>query len=392
MDPLDALGQEASVQARLRLIHDRIKECLPAITRVAIATYDEGTKVLRTFVHSTDGEPPFAHYDAHLADVPSLAELARDGRDRVIGDLATTWADDGEPPPAGSHNRKLVDRGYRSSYTKPFYDYGRFAGFMFFDSPEPDYFSRAAVHHLAVFTALIGTMIAKDIEKARELRSAVQMAKDFGHVHDAETGGHLERMAHYAELIGRTLASDASSDIIDDEFVEFVFLFAPLHDIGKIAIPDRILLKDGKLTDDEFLVMQTHVQQGVDLVNSLANRFEVGDNEHITILRNIVAYHHEFFDGGGYPNRLSGSAIPLEARIVTVADVFDALTSKRPYKPAWPNEEAFNFLKQKAGRKFDPDCVDALICNRQRIREIQVDFARIGENGFGFHEGYTREL
>ncbi len=391
MDPLDGLGLEVSVQARLRLIHDRIKQSLPGISRVAIATYDHATQVLRTFVHSTDGEPPFTHYDARLPEVPSLNELARVGGDRVIGNLATAWGNDGVPP-AGSHNRKLVDHGYRSSYTKPFYDRGRFAGFMFFDSPQPDYFAPTTIHHLSVFTALIGTMIAKDIDKAREVRSAVQWAKDFGHVHDAETAGHLERMAHYAELIGRTLAATTSTPGIDDEFIEFVFLFAPLHDIGKIGIPDKILLKEGALTHDEFLQMQSHVKQGVELVDSLTRRFDIIGDEHIAILRNIVAYHHESFDGDGYPSRLAGTDIPLEARIVTVADVFDALTSKRPYKEAYSVDDAFGFLKEQAGRKFDPNCVDALIRNRPRIAELQRRFANSSIGDIGFHEGYGPEL
>jgi HD-GYP domain-containing protein (c-di-GMP phosphodiesterase class II) len=389
---LDSLGQDVSVQARLRLIHDRIKEAFPGITRVAIATYDEGTHVLRTFVHSTDGEPPFKHYDARLHDVPSLAELARSGRDRVIDDLTREWpTPHADIPPLGSHSRRLVDHGYRSSYTKPFYDRGRFAGFLFFDSPEPRYFTRPVVHHLAIFTALIGTMIAKDMERARELRSAVEMAKDFGHIHDAETGGHLERMAHYAEVIGRTLASKDPRDGIDDEFVEYVFLFAPLHDIGKIAVPDKILLKNDKLTEDEFLIMQRHVPQGLDLVNSLARHFEMHDNDKVNILRHIVAYHHEAFDGSGYPHHLCGTAIPLEARIVTVADVFDALTSRRPYKSAWSNDAAFRFLTDHAGSKFDPDCVAALVENAGRVTQIQRDFAKLN-NGFGFHEGYSRDL
>jgi HD-GYP domain-containing protein (c-di-GMP phosphodiesterase class II) len=199
-------------------------------------------------------------------------------------------------------------------------------------------------------------------------------------------------MAHYAELIGRSIAARDPDDDIDDEFVEFVFLFAPLHDIGKIGIPDAILLKEGPLTEDEFTVMQTHVAQGVDLVNSLAQRFEVSDNEHVAILRNIVAYHHEAFDGGGYPNRLTGTAIPLEARIVTVADVFDALTSTRPYKKPWPTDKAFAYLKDKAGGKFDPECVDALILNAPRVAQIQERFAGNGMTDIAFHEGYTREL
>lgn len=384
MNDLDILGAATSVQERLRAIHDVTKEYFPLINRVAVASYDAATGMIKTFVHSTDGEPPFTHYDARLEDVPSLAALVRERRERVIDDLRTGGGG------GGHHTRTLLESGYRSSYTKPFFNKGEFFGFMFFDSAQPGYFTPSMIHHLSICTALISEMITKEMERAEKLRSAVQVVKECGHMRDAETGGHLERMAHYAELVARTMAARDPKNAIDDEFVEFVYLFAPLHDIGKISIPDHILLKEGRLTQSEFETMQSHVLQGVRLIDTMTESFGVAAGDHAIILRNIVRCHHEAVDGSGYPGHLSGEEIPLEARIVTVADVFDALTSPRTYKPAWPNADAFEYLAKNAGSKFDPECVSALTANRPRIEQIQARFANNGITGF--HEAYTHDL
>ncbi len=180
--------------------------------------------------------------------------------------------------------------------------------------------------------------------------------------------------------------------MLDDEFVEFVFLFAPLHDVGKIAIPDRILLKPGKLTPDEFDIMKTHVAKGVAIVEKMAKSFSIGDGAHVDVLYNIVRFHHESFDGSGYLTGREGKDIPLEARIVSVADVFDALTTKRPYKDAWPNDDAYRFLDALSGKKFDPGCVGALSSNRRQVEQIQQQF-RFSKGQFeGFHEAYLDDL
>ncbi|MEK9810843.1 MAG: HD domain-containing phosphohydrolase, partial [Candidatus Nanopelagicales bacterium] len=164
--------------------------------------------------------------------------------------------------------------------------------------------------------------------------------------------------ARYSRLLAQTIAEDRG---ITDEFVENLFIYAPLHDIGKIGIPDRVLLKPGPLDADEWEVMKTHTTKGRRMVDSISDDLDLTTESANRIMRNIVELHHEALDGSGYPHGLKGDAIPLESRIITVADIFDALTTVRPYKDAWPIDQALAELKRmaKAG-KIDPDLLDAL--------------------------------
>jgi HD-GYP domain-containing protein (c-di-GMP phosphodiesterase class II) len=199
----------------------------------------------------------------------------------------------------------------------------------------------------------------------------VRTAREMMHARDDETGSHLDRMARYARLIALAIADKYG---LSDEYIEQIFIFAPLHDIGKIGIPDRVLLKPGKLDDAERALMMTHAQRGRELIDQMLGNFELGDTPHIDILRNIAELHHESVDGSGYPHGIRGADIPIEARIVAVADVFDALTSRRPYKPAWSIDEALAALQRLAGFKLDTDCVAALIEHRDKVEEIQAQF------------------
>jgi len=156
--------------------------------------------------------------------------------------------------------------------------------------------------------------------------------------------------------------------------VEYVFQFTPLHDVGKVAVPDDILLKPGKLDQDEFDIMKTHVQKGGEIISLMSREFGLNSVNYFDMLHNIVLYHHEALDGSGYPHGLKGDEIPLEARICAVADIFDALTSRRPYKEAWSNAEALDWLKQNAGTRIDPDCVTALETQIARVEKIQSEF------------------
>jgi HD-GYP domain-containing protein (c-di-GMP phosphodiesterase class II) len=210
-----------------------------------------------------------------------------------------------------------------------------------------------------------------ELASMRTLVAAIATTAHITHLRDPETGSHLDRMSRYARLIARALAPHHQ---LDDEYIEHVFMFSPLHDIGKIGIPDHILLKRGALTAQETDVMHSHARKGREIIDDLLANFGLDGIQHVNILRNIAEHHHEAINGQGYPQGLKGDAIPLEARIVAVADVFDALTSRRPYKDAWTNDEAFAMLERLAGEKLDADCVRALLENRAEVEHTQSLF------------------
>jgi HD-GYP domain-containing protein (c-di-GMP phosphodiesterase class II) len=338
------------------------RPALVGLGRVAVALYDGATGILKSFAHATDGEAPFEFYDRHLDDVPSLQHLVSAGKPRVIDDM--------EAETVGTfHSQRLVARGFRSSYAEALIDaHGALQGFLFFDASRPGFFTPERIRDLKPYVRLIHVLVSFALEQVRVLRAAVRTVRDIGDFRDDETGGHLERMARYARLVAQRLAPSLGKN---EEWVENITQFAPLHDIGKVAVPDSILLKPGKLTPEEFEIMKGHVMAGVNIVKALVRNFHLQELPMIAAMTNVVACHHEAMDGSGYPLGLRGEHIPIEARIVSVADVFDALTSPRRYKAPWSNDAAFAYLREQSNRKFDPLCVQALVDARADIEHIQ---------------------
>ena len=193
----------------------------------------------------------------------------------------------------------------------------------------------------------------------RELETLAKLAKA-GEFRDKTTGNHLMRMAKYSALIGAHLGLGA-------ETVHVLEVAAPMHDIGKIGIPDSVLLKEGPLTREEIEVMKTHPRIGYDILKGSPSKY-------LSMGAIIALGHHEKYDGSGYPNGLHGEDIPLVARVVAVADVFDALVSERPYKHAWNMDEGIEFLKGQRGKHFDPTCIDAFLADPTRVRAINEEF------------------
>ncbi len=186
---------------------------------------------------------------------------------------------------------------------------------------------------------------------------------------DPETGRHLERVQQYSLALTRRLAlRPRYCHLIDDEFIRLVYETSPLHDIGKVGIPDSVLLKPGRLNDDEFNIMKTHTLIGAETLD--ASLQYNPDARFLQVARDIAVAHHERFDGTGYPYGLKGEAIPLAARIVALADVYDALTSKRVYKEAYSQLLARQLILQEAGAHFDPEIVAA-------FQDIEQEFAQI---------------
>lgn len=360
------MEQAGSIEERLRALHEDITVSpeLKSLHRIAVATFDPKDGRVRTFVQSNAGPRPYVRLSGRLADYPLLQAVAETGR---------AWVDNAMTPApcSSSPGGRLLKDGYRSRYVSRIHWQGSLYGFLFLNSKETGFFSEAVVSALTPYRRLINLLVVSENTSTRAMLAAVHTALAVSHYRDEETGAHLDRMSRYAHLIAMKVATKHG---LSDEFVEYVLQYAPLHDVGKVAVPDSILLKPGKLSPEEFEVMKTHVIKGLEIINAIIQDHDLQALPHAAILRNVVACHHEAFDGSGYPNALSGAAIPLEARIVAVADVFDALTSVRPYKNAWTNEAAVGYLREQAGRKFDPDCVEALLTDMGAIVAIQQQF------------------
>jgi putative two-component system response regulator len=193
---------------------------------------------------------------------------------------------------------------------------------------------------------------------------------------DPETGLHLDRIREYSKILGVNLArQDKYRDILPFSEIENIYYTSVLHDIGKVGIPDTILLKPGPLDPNEFDVMKTHtIIGGKTLGQALA---EYPEARFLEVARNIAFWHHERFDGSGYPHGLAGEDIPLSARIVALADVYDALASKRPYKKAYPHAAAREIILEKRDKHFDPDIVDAFVESDAEFADISARLAAV---------------
>ena len=191
---------------------------------------------------------------------------------------------------------------------------------------------------------------------------------------DNETGAHLLRTQRYVKALAQELRTHARfSDELDDETIELLYKSAPLHDIGKVGIPDAILLKPGKLTDDEFEIMKGHAKIGADALD--IGEAQLGTSSFLSFARSIALTHHEKWDGSGYPAGLRGDDIPVSGRLMAIADVYDALISKRVYKPAFSHDKAMEIIRKGRGSHFDPDIVDALNTIEDQFIEIADQFS-----------------
>lgn len=192
---------------------------------------------------------------------------------------------------------------------------------------------------------------------------------------DSDTGAHIQKTAAYVKIIVEGLQKKGYyAEKIDAKFISDVVRSAPLHDIGKINIPDAVLNKPGKLTDEEFEIIKTHTTVGKKIMEDAISTV-MGEN-YLKEARNMAAYHHERWDGKGYPDGLHGEIIPLSARIMAVADVFDALTSPRVYKPAFPLDKALDIIKEGKGTQFDPKCVEVFLDNIPEVKVILKKYNR----------------
>lgn len=225
--------------------------------------------------------------------------------------------------------------------------------------------------------AFLEEEIERRTRDVRTIRDAAIVAMaSLAETRDNETGNHIRRTQHYVRALANAMAAMPKfRDVLEPETVDLLFRSAALHDIGKVGLPDSILLKPERLTDEEFAQMKTHTVLGYEALKAAERGLDNTDMSFLRYAREIALTHHERWDGTGYPQGLAGEAIPLSGRIMTVADVYDALISERVYKPAFPHEVALREIEGGRGTQFDPDVVDAFMNIADRMYEISQSFS-----------------
>lgn len=359
------LNKRTAIADKVKLIRQQLNLKYQVIDRISIVLYHEERNTLQTYVLDEHQCSKFSNYEVNFSQCQSLMEIAQEKTARVINDMSVFSNN------KKTHSTQVEMAGYHSSFTMPLFYGDSLLGFFFINSHKKNALSAELVEILRHISVMVSLVLHQDLSDINMLKSTVESMKLISQYRDPETGEHLKRMAYYSLLIARKVAQKHN---LCDEFIEHLFLYAPLHDLGKLMVPDAILLKPGRLAVDEFEQMKQHTTQGKDLIEKLVNIYKLQNIPFIDVLKNIIFCHHEQIDGGGYPVGLTGKDIPIEAKIVAVADIFDALTSVRPYKKAWSNDQAFDELYKMSANKIEFEFVHALDHSRADIEEIQQLF------------------
>lgn len=373
---INNMNQDTSFDGILKYIYNTFTEFIP-YSHIGIALLKD------------DGETIEASYgisDPSISDLPkklhgikaklsetSLSNVVRKGTPRVINDLESYTKHRN-----AEYNKILIEAGIKSSITLPLSLNNKPIGIIFFSSKTKNIYKEQHIDFLATLSSSIAISLNKNIFIDELLYSTILALAKLAESRDEDTGEHMERMKKYSVKITEFLLEDnVYDDKISVDFINEIEKFSPMHDIGKVGIRDGILLKPGKLTKEEFDEMKKHPIFGAEVLKTAEEHMRRRDANIFGMGIEIAEGHHEKWDGTGYPYGKAGESIPLSARIVAVADVFDALTSKRPYKKAFSFEESFNILMEEKGKNFDPNIIDSFARHKDEIFELYQSFRSI---------------
>lgn len=343
------------------------------IDRLAFAVFENGL-IKAEFAHSASEEvylkPPFAQH--YLKS--SLGKVGKEGKVRIINDLESYFLNH----KYSGATELLLKEGMRSSLTFPLMFEDRCIGFLFLNSKEKNKFSSEISESLAFAEKLLSMAFHKIMLMDKTVINTIAGLTELSEKRDNETGLHMKRIAMYSKAICEDIIlNGVYSGDINYAAAKEIFEQSPLHDIGKVGIQDSVLLKPGKLSPEEFNAMKEHSAIGYTVLNKINTANKLAGGFNFKTGEDIIRHHHEKWDGSGYPDGLKGENIPLSARIVAVADVFDALTSKRPYKEPFSIEKSLEIIEQSSGSHFDPKIVRAFLNAQDKIRCIHKDYAEI---------------
>lgn len=348
---LHLLTRNVPLNSKVKWMHALIRRRFDFVDRLAIALHDPDFDYLKTFVSSEDVLNPLEQYRFPLKDARSLLESIVKGP-RVVNDLSIFSK--GLNP----HTKRILKHGYKASYAVPIFFDDAFLGFIFMNSHTPGCFTEKVLEDLDLYCHIIGSTVAQWTGNIKILQNSLNIIVEILHVRSPEEKGQMQRVAQLSRLIAEEMVRSKKLSY-DEEWMEQLQQFSGLHDVGMVAVPDSIALKPGPLDKNEFALMTAHTEKGMQMIESIISHFGLQNMPGVEMLRNIVLYHHERMNGTGYPFRLRGKKIPIEARIVAVADVYEALTHERPYRPPYTREIAFDKMMNES-KTFDSDCLAAL--------------------------------
>ncbi len=369
------ISQGSSFSQTLSLIFKTFRSYVP-YEYIGVATFVgyRGTRLVASWGESDGsfpGLPERLKDRAYDIGITTLGPILESGHPRIINDLEAYAA--GRPP--REYTEILLEAGIRSSITLPLTVNGKALGFLFFSSRVKEAYNDLHVGFLRNIRNAIGLAFEKDIFVDELVYGSTLALAKMAEARDEDTADHLDRMREYTVLLAKLLVADgARCAAVDGEFLHEIERFSPMHDIGKVGIRDGVLLKPAKLDPAEWEHMKTHTTYGADVLREAENNVSRGGKTLFGMGIRIAEGHHERWDGSGYPKGLSGEAIPLEARIVSVADVLDALTTRRPYKEPFGFEESVGIMREGAGSHFDPEIFRVFEENVDSFRAMFEEF------------------
>ncbi len=355
-------SHQRSLNEQFVEIHAHIREQLPQIARISFALYEPFSGHLKTYADSTPDNDVLRNYEYPLNQLTGLKHCATERCDRCINDPTQLLGDD------TPHNQWLKQQRFGASLASPMYYENEFIGFIFINTAEGHHFDEQLSQQLSTHIDTIRQAINREYETVYKILDMTSFILKQNPKHLAQSRDHQERMYHFTKIIAWGVSQHYH---LDDEKIDHITLFSRLHDIGKLSIPHHLLLKPGKLEVAEKHQVIGHIEKGIEIMDSVLLRANCLNHVCIQTLKEIVSYHHELMDGSGYPHGLKADDIPISARIVTVANIFDALTTHRPYKQARSVPFALLELeKMVAEGKLDKHCVNALRNHQEYLKDI----------------------
>ena len=355
----------------LKFIHTQISDDIKC-DRIALAFIDKKNNVIAETAYASYNQlflqPGFTENIAKT----SLKMLIRDRKPRIINNL-TEYA---KKKDISSSTTRILKEQIKSSLTVPMFFQNRCIGFLFISSRKEEAYTAADSDFAERIAGILKQKLYVEFLIQEIIAETSNSFITLMHEKDNETSLHTKRMTEYSYLIAAKYYSKYNT--ITPRFIREIKWFAPLHDIGKVGIPDSILLKEGPLDSNEFSIMKTHVDTGLKVLENMNNRLNnIMSRSVLQTAIDIIGGHHEKYSGAGYPQGLKENEIPLAGRIVAVADVFDALTSSRPYKKAFPVDKAVDIMENGMKGHFDPDIIECFKDTLPEILEIYNQFKEI---------------